>query len=171
MLPLPSRKRTAPAVMALQSMDEAQDMFAAMLGVGKPASAPARSAARRGAGAMAQKADSAPVVDALAVQELVVEEMAGEKVVLEEKCAGLAAECARLKAELTAAVAAETARACELTRAEARAGELSMELAEAETRIRAFVDLVEELEGKLARMGRKLAMSRRPGRKPFPAET
>ena len=138
-------------------------MFAAMLGVKKQEKA-AEAPNRRRQDAPAPERTEASPMDALAVQKLVVEEMAVEKAELEESYSALESELTQARAALAAARASLTAYACERFWHEARIGELVAdvdELRETVGRMRADND---ELEEKLARMGRRLAESRRVSR-------
>ena len=141
-------------------MEEAKDMFAAMLGVKKSAIAAAPDS--RGTAAPAPEARSAPeAVDALAVQKLVVEEMAVEKAALEESLEALESDLVNAKSEFEAACASRTAYACERFWYEARVAGLLAEVDELESSVARMRAENDELEEKLARMGRRLAESRR----------
>ena len=142
-------------------------MFAKMLGVKRPPeSAPAPHPAARPAAAPQGEpsVSSEPAhVDDLEVQALVVEEMAVEKVALEESYSRLAAEKAALSGKVADLVAANTARECERLCAEARASVLADELAAANAENAELRSALDELEEKLARMNRRLVALRRPG--------
>ena len=133
-------------------MDEAKDMFAAMLGVKKP---PAYEPRRVATAAPAKPPEPPPApadgadVDALEVQEMVVEAMAEEKAALEERAAELAA--------------ANVALECDRFWSSARMYELMDELAAEREESARLREIVDELDEKLARLNRRLVASRRPG--------
>lgn len=160
-------------------MNEEQSIFAEMLGIRKQPSAKpvqvVRSVARRDSG-------SVDMVDELDVQREVVEAMAIEKVELEEALAGLEAEKLKLEQDKKAfeiEVAALEAEKVSLASAKAaleteKQG-LELEKKALEERVCALeADFAalngelesaragnDELEAKLARMGRSLAAARR----------
>ena len=148
-------------------MDEAKNMFAAMLGVKNPPAYEPRHVAAPASGSLAQPPppplpDGASV-DALTVQEMVVEEMAVEKAALEESCASLAAEKKRLMSRMSELVAANVALECDRFWSNARICELADELVAEREESARLRELVDELDEKLARLNRRLVASRRPG--------
>jgi len=160
-------------------MNEEQSMFAEMLGIKKQQSAKPVQVVRS---VTRQVSDTVDMVDELDVQREVVEEMAIEKAELEESLAALVAEKRKLEQDKRAfeiemstmeieKAALESARAClvaekqglelEKKALEERVSALEGDFAELKKELESARAGNDELEEKLARMGRSLATARR----------